>query len=390
MPPTPKEIETIVDRLLPDIIELRHQFHQIPELAGEEVDTSALIRSKMKDLDVELLDPFLETDVVALARGKAAGKNIALRADFDALPLHEKTGVPYQSKRDGLMHACGHDGHTAILIGTAMVLNELKDHIRGTVRYVFQPGEEVIALGKPLVDAGCLKDPEPDMVMAFHAFPGLPAGAIGGKCGAAMAAAEFFKITVKGKGAHGSMPQQAIDPIVTGSRIVEALQTILARNVSALDAVVVNICRFTSGFNGNVIPDDAILEGTVRYIDPKFDGDIQSRIERIIGGVCATTGAEFELDYKKPYIPLINDEKVVALGRKITEDIGAEWKDIEETAMGSEDFSYFVKDYPGAMFRLGQGENSPSLHNPKFNFNDDAIKPAMMFFTATVFNEARQ
>jgi len=378
---TYQTVEKLVDKILPDIVSIRHTIHQNPELALEEHDTAALIRKALESTGISHLEPFLETDVVAILEGKGAGGNVTLRADIDALPLQEKTGLPYQSKRDGFMHACGHDGHTAMLIGSAMILSQLKDHFEGSVRFVFQPGEEVVAAGKDLVAKGALGNPEPDAVFALHAWPGTPEGSIASKPGVLLVAADFFKITVQGKGAHGSRPEVSIDPILIAARIVEALQTIPARMVSALDSAVVSVCRICGGTNSNIIPDLVEMEGTTRYLDPKTGEKIPKYMEQIIKGVCDSMGASYGFSYTGTYIPTVNNHDIVALGKKVAEDIlgASNWIELKTPSMGAEDFAYYIRDYPGAMFRLGMGKEGATLHNPHFDFNDNALKNGILF-----------
>ncbi|NVM26244.1 MAG: amidohydrolase [Desulfobacterales bacterium] len=381
---TYQSVEKLVDKILPDIVSIRHTIHQNPELALQEYDTAALIRKTLDSAGIRPLEPFLETDVVAILEGKEAGANVTLRADIDALPLQEKTGLPYQSKRDGLMHACGHDGHTATLIGSALVLSKLKDQFRGSVRFVFQPGEEVVAAGKDLVGKGALRDPEPDAVFALHAWSGIPEGSISSKPGVLLAAADFFKITVQGKGAHGSAPEASVDPILIAARIVEALQTIASRRVSALDSAVVSVCRICGGTNSNIIPSSVELEGTTRYLDPETGKKIPEYMEQIVKGVCDSMGASYEFSYTSTYIPTINNHDIVALGKRVTEDLlgASSWIELSSPSMAGEDFAYYIRDYPGAMFRLGMGKESATVHNPYFDFNDNALKNGILFLVS--------
>jgi amidohydrolase len=374
-------VEKLVDRILPDIVRIRHTIHENPELALQEHDTATLVRKSLESTHLRLLEPFLETDVVAILEGRGPGRNVTLRADMDALPLQEMTGLPYQSKRDGLMHACGHDGHTAILIGSATVLSKLKDHFEGSVRFVFQPGEEVLAAGKDLVDKGALRDPEPNAVFALHAWGSVPVGAIASRPGFFLAAADFFKITIHGKGAHGSTPEVSIDPILIAARVVEALQAIPSRRVSALDSVVLSVCRFCGGTNANVIPDHVELEGTTRYLDPETGKKIPVYMEQIVKGVCDSMGASYEFSYTSAYIPTINNHEIVALGKKVTEDVlgASTWVEVSTPFMAAEDFAYYIRDYPGAMFQLGMGKASAALHNPHFDFNDSALRNGILF-----------
>ncbi len=269
-PASLKSLKAQIAGIVRDMVKVRHTIHQNPEIALKEFDTSALIRKLLKKAGIEVHKPFLQTDVVAMVKGKKPGKNVTLRADIDALPLLEKTGLPYASQRKGTMHACGHDGHTAMLLGAALLLNRLREELNGSVRFVFQPGEEIVAAGKQLVARGALQDPKPDAVFALHAWAGMPLGAVASKPGALLAASDFFTVEVKGKGAHGSRPEDSIDPILTAARIVDALQSVVSREVSSLEPVVVSVCRIAGGTNGNVIPDSVEIEGTTRYLKPEL------------------------------------------------------------------------------------------------------------------------
>jgi amidohydrolase len=379
-----QRLKTEIDRMLPDIVNIRRTIHQNPEVALKEFDTAALVRKTLKAARIEILKPFLGTDVVAILRGKRAGKNVTLRADMDALPLQEKTGLPYASKRNGYMHACGHDGHTAMLLGAALVLGKLRDEIQGSVRFVFQPGEEIVAAGKQLVKKGALRAPRPDAVFALHAWSGMHEGIIASKPGVLLAASDFFTIKVKGKGAHGSRPEDSIDPILTAARIVESLQSIASREVSALDAAVVSVCRISGGTNANVIPDSVEIEGTTRYLKPELQRKIVKAVKRIVKGACDSMRASFDFIYESPYIPTINDREMVALGKRVAMEVlgTTNWIDLANPSMGGEDFSYYIKDLPGAMFRLGMGERSAPLHSPQFDFNDKALKNGILFLVS--------
>ena len=284
------DLEKKIDFILPKIREIRHKIHQNPEIALKEFKTAEYIRKVLKPLGLEILPPFLETDVVAFLNKSKTEKNITLRADIDALPLDEKNNIPYKSKNKGYMHACGHDGHTAMLLGAAMILNELKDNLNGSVRFVFQPGEEVVAGGKKLVEKGALKKPKPDVSFALHGWHGIPEGVFSSKTGAFTSAADCFKITVKGKGGHGASPEETIDPILTIAKVIDGLNHIVSRKISALDSAVISICHVEGGKNSNIIPDTAMLEGTTRYFDPKVGEILPDLIEQTIKGICDSMG----------------------------------------------------------------------------------------------------
>jgi amidohydrolase len=378
---TEQDLRKMIDRILPEVTALRHWLHQHPELALHETLTSARIRAVLKPLPLKILPPFMQTDVVALLAGAGPGRNVTLRADIDALPLEEKTGKPYRSEHPGCMHACGHDGHTAMLCGTAMVLAEQRKKFKGSVRFVFQPGEEVVAAGQELVARGALKNPAPDAVLALHGWPGYPAGHICSRPGPAMAAADFFRINIRGRGAHGSRPEAAINPLLTAVRLADALHALPAQKFSAQDPVVLSVCHIESGRNSNIIPDDAMLEGTVRYLDLRLAKLMPRYIRQLAQGICASTGARFELVYDRPYIPLFNDESIVELGRKTTQSLfgKSHWHLLKNPSMGGEDFAYYLRSHHGAMFFLGMGKNSPCVHNPHYDFNDAALKNGILF-----------
>ena len=375
------KIFEITDKILPEIISVRQNIHRYPELAGEEVQTSRLVRNILGFTDIKLLKPFIGTDAVGILYGGKPGRNVTLRADMDALPLDEINELPYRSEHPGKMHACGHDGHTAMLLGAALVLNEFKDKIPGSVRFVFQPGEEIAAMGKTLVEAGALLDPEPDAVFALHGASGLPVGLIASRPGTMMAAAGFFKIVISGRGGHGSRPELTIDPIVTGCKVVDALQTICSRNIAPQDAAVISVCRFDGGKNANVIPESVTLEGTTRFLAPEVGETLPGLIERTVKGVCEALGASYEFDYTLPYIPTVNNAKIYDFAKKMSQEYfgRSNWLELPRSSMGGEDFSYYLARYPGVFCNIGMGEESPGIHNMNFNFNDKALRNGIAF-----------
>ena len=384
-----KEIKQMVKKILPEITDIRHHIHMNPEMAMKEFKTSAFIKNQLERLNLEILPPFLETDVVGMMQGKGKNKmeggpkNITLRADIDALPLQEKTGLPYASTIDGMMHACGHDGHAAILIGTAMILDRLRDHFAGNVRFVFQPGEEEVAGGKDLVEAGLLLNPLPHAVYALHGSALFDVGTIAGIEGVASSASDFFQIEIKGKGAHGARPDKGNNPILIGTKLVEMFQQIPSNEFSPFESVVVTICSFSSGCNANVIPDSAILKGTVRTFSSKNSEKVKQIISNKIEHLCKSYSADYTLDYRQAYIPIVNSKEAIGYGKRITQEVlGFNWIDEKHPSMGGEDFSYYLVDHPGAMFSLGLGRGRALGHHPEFDFNDDALFHGIMFFVA--------
>jgi amidohydrolase len=374
-------VTEIVDRILPVIIDIRHKIHNNPELAGKEFETAELIRTVLADTAIELKEPFLETDVVGLLNAGKDGKCVGLRADIDALPLTEMTGLPYKSKNEGIMHACGHDGHTAVVLGVAMVLNEIKEELPGAVKFIFQPGEEVAALGKKLVEAGALTNPAPDAVFALHGAAGSPIGSISSRKGAIMAAAGFFKIKIIGKGGHCSKPEACIDPIVTGCQVVSQLQTIVSRHFGPQDASCLSVCHFDGGRNPTVIPQEVIIEGSTRFLDDRVGEQFPELIENVVKGVCIAAGANYEFEYELPYIPTINAAEYFDMAKEVAiENFGYDmFEEMEKSSMGGEDFSYYLKECPGVFCNLGLGEKHPAIHNPEFDFEDKALRNGIIF-----------
>jgi amidohydrolase len=374
-----------IEKILPKIVKVRRYLHTNPELSLKEIKTSEFIRNQLEELDVDIFPPFLSTDVVGLLNGKKTEKNITLRADIDALPIQENNSISYCSTNKGVMHACGHDGHTAMLIGAIMILDKFKDQLNGSVRFVFQPGEEIVAAGKDLVEKNILNSPKPLAVLALHSWPGYPVGVICSRESDLMAAADIFSIKIKGRGGHGSKPEQTSDPILISSKIINSLYLLPSRKFSALDSIVLSICKISGGTNANIIPDQVSMEGTARYFTKEVGDKIPKLLEEVIDMECKNYGAGYELDYERPYIPLINDNSIVEKCKEITQNFLGEsyWQDIAEPVMGSEDFSYYIDKNPGAMFFLGMGEESPGLHVNSFNFNDEALRNGMLFLVSS-------
>ncbi len=382
---TTKQIKQEVEKIIPEIIRIRQHLHAHPELSLAEFRTSEFIRSQLKSLDVDILPPFLKTDVIAILNADNGGKNVTLRADIDALPIQEQSNQIYCSKNNEMMHACGHDGHTAMLLGAAMILTNFKELVDGSVRFVFQPGEEIVAAGRDLVASGALEEPKPSAVLAMHGWPGYPVGAICSKSGNFMAAADFFKIKIVGKGGHGASPEKTIDPLLTASKIINSLYLIPTRKFNALDSVVISIGKIMGGSNANVIPDFVTMEGSVRYFGKEVGEKIPEYFENVIRSECNYSGAQYDLNYERPYIPTVNDERVVLQCREYVKDFIGEqsWVNVKNPVMSSEDFSYYIENNPGAMFFLGLGEGWPDLHTDSFDFNDKALKNGILFLVVS-------
>lgn len=385
-------IEREVERILPRAREARRHLHAHPELSLRERETARFIRSSLDSPGILLMTPRMKTDVVALISGQGTGRNVTLRADMDALPLREETGLSYRSLHDGVMHACGHDGHTAMLMGAALVLERLRERFSGTVRCVFQPGEELVAAGRDLVAVGVLDDPRPDAVLALHAWPGHPLGVIGSRPGAMMAAADIFTITLTGRGGHGSRPERTVDPILLATRVIDRLYAIPSRRIGALEPVVISVCSLHGGSNANVIPDQVVLEGTARYLSREAGERLPELFESVLEAECGWAGASYGLEYRRPYIPTMNAPRIVTACRQVVRNGLGEtaWVDIPAPSMGAEDFGWYLETCPGAMFFIGMGEESPQLHSTRFDFNDGALRSGIMFLVLSALELLRE
>jgi amidohydrolase len=309
---------------------------------------------------------------------------------MDALPIQEENPVPYRSRHDGVMHACGHDGHTTIALGTAYYLHHHRHQFAGTVKIIFQPAEEGPGGAMPMIEAGVLQNPQVDAIIGLHLWNVLPMGTVGVRSGPLMAAAERFKCRIQGKGGHGAIPQQTIDAIVIGAKVVNALQTIVSRNIDPLDTAVVSIGEFHAGSAMNAIADSAYLSGTVRYFKPELGEVIPRRMEEVIAGVCQCHGASYEFDYYKLYPPVINHPDITELVRSVAETV------IETPAgvlpdcqtMAAEDMSYFLQSVPGCYFFLGSANAAKHLayphHHPRFDFDETVLGLGVEVFVRCV------
>jgi amidohydrolase len=376
--------------LQPQLVEWRRQIHQQPELAFQEKLTAHFLSQKLREWGIEYQTGIAETGIVAIIQGKPGSKVLAIRADMDALPIQELNQVPYCSQHDGIMHACGHDGHTAIALGTAYYLHHHRESFCGTVKIIFQPAEEGPGGAKPMIDAGVLKNPDVDAIIGLHLWNNLPLGTIGVRAGALMAAVELFRCQIFGKGGHGAIPHQTIDSVVVAAQIVNALQTIVARNVNPIDSAVVTVGELHAGTASNVIADTANMSGTVRYFNPDFTGFFHQRMEQIIGGVCQSHGAKYDLDYWSLYPPVINDSGMAELVRSVAETVVETPMGVvpECQTMGGEDMSFFLQQVPGCYFFLGSANPQKNLayphHHPRFDFDETVLQMGVEMFARCV------
>jgi amidohydrolase len=361
-----------------DIKGWRRNLHAHPETAFEEVRTADFVAEKLAEFGIEVHRGLATTGVVGVLDGRtnASGRAIGLRADMDALHIQELNGFDHRSRHDGRMHACGHDGHTAMLLGAARYLAETRN-FDGRVAFIFQPAEENEGGGRVMVEEGLFDRFPVEAVYGLHNMPGMPAGTVALRSGPAMAAFDIFEIVVTGKGAHAAMPQLGIDPIVVGAQIVTALQTIASRRTAPIDTVVVSVTQFHAGDTWNVIPETAVIRGTVRSFRKDTQDQMERDIARIARGLCDSQGATMTLRYERRYPALVNSEAETAVAAAAAARVVGEDKVMKgaDPLMGSEDFAYMLQAKPGCYIWLGNGtEGGPggcAVHNPHYDFNDD-------------------
>ncbi|WP_404934313.1 M20 aminoacylase family protein [Nitratireductor sp. L15S-10] len=371
-----------------EITEWRRDIHRNPELLFDVHRTAGFVTEKLREFGCEEVVTGLgKTGVVGIIQGRLGnGPTIGLRADMDALPMTEMTGKPWTSTSPGKMHACGHDGHTAMLLGAAKYLCETRN-FKGRVAVIFQPAEEGGGGGNEMVKEGMMERFAIERVFGMHNLPGLPIGQFATRAGPIMAATAEFVITVKGRGGHAAMPHTVVDPILAASQIVTALQSIASRNVHPLDSVVVSVTKFHAGDAFNVIPDTVELAGTVRTLKKEVNADAESRMRTICAGVAAAHGAAVEIFYDSNYPVTFNHAEETAFASAVASEIaGAANVDTDITpTMGGEDFSYMLEARPGALIFIGNGD-SAALHNTAYDFNDDAIPHGVSYWVRLAEN----
>ena len=374
--------------VLPDVRELRHQLHQIPEIALKEYKTSAKIREYLEGLGLPLLPTTLGTDVTAVLKGGLPGPTILLRADIDALPIVENTGASYSSRHPGFAHSCGHDGHTAILLGAATVLSKLRDQVPGTVKFLFQPAEESEAGAKTLVRASYLEqEPVASEAYALHGWPGVPVGALECCCGPIMAAINDFEITLTGAGGHGAMPERAVDLISAASRFILDLKAFIATLSTPANPAVCSICTVSGGSIFNVFPTKVVLRGTARYLDEGTGDKIRAAIDNLLDKHVLAAGGQYRVEHPKPdYVATVNNKELCSRVEAVAEKyLGKDkWDGNGKCSMCGEDFGFILQKLPGVYFHLGVGENYPSLHDSAYNFNDDALEAGILMMCGLV------
>ena len=383
-------IKKLAKQKLNEVVSIRRHLHKHPELSFEEYETSAYIQHKLAEWNIPFKNGFVKTGIVAHIEGKNPTKKvIALRADIDALPIQEENQIDYKSINNGVMHACGHDVHTSSLLGTAAILNDLKDQFEGTIKLLFQPGEEKLPGGASLmIKENALKNPDATLIIGQHVFPDLPAGKLGFRSGMYMASADEIYLTIKGKGGHAALPHKVIDPIYISSVILSSLQQVVSRNAQPTVPTVLSFGKINSkGGATNVIPDEVYIEGTFRTMDEEWRTKAHDIITSIVNNTAQSMGGEAIVDIRKGYPFLMNNEEVTHksiinakefLGKQNVIDL--------DLRMTAEDFAYYSQEIPGCFYRLGTGE-STGLHTSTFNIDETALETSMGFMA---YNAVKQ
>ncbi|MGH7544555.1 MAG: M20 metallopeptidase family protein [Gemmatimonadota bacterium] len=401
-----RRVDAAVERSAPEIIRIRHRVHENPELGNRERETAALVAEHLRALGLEVRTGIAHTGVVAVLKGGKPGPVVAVRADMDALPVTERTDLPFKSTKRttylgqevGVAHACGHDIHTSVALGVASALASIREDLPGTVKFIFQPAEEGPPPGERggadlMMEAGVLANPRPGAIFALHSFPDFEVGQVGVTPGPAMAAVDQFVARIRGRQSHGAYPHLGVDPIVMAAQAVLALQTIRSRNLSPLEPSVVSVGIVRGGERFNIIPEAVHLEGTVRTYSEGARNEVERRMREILDGITRAGGGSFELDYRRNTPATINDPELTARMRPTLERVLGGGNVIEAPpTMGGEDFAYFANEVPGFYFRLGvvkPGTESGGLHTPTFRADDAAIPVGMRAMAHLVLSYLR-
>lgn len=369
--------------------DLRRDFHRHPELGFQEVRTAGIVASELIDLGLEVSTGVGKTGVVATLEGGSQEPIVLVRFDMDALPIQEETGAEYASQTPGIMHACGHDGHTAAGLAVARMLDAHKGDLKGTVKFVFQPAEEGLGGAEAMVADGVLENPRPDLSLSLHLWNDKPVGWIGVTPGPAMSASDRFTVKIIGRGGHGASPYLAIDPVVAGAQVISALQNIVARNVNPLESAVVTVTSMTGGEAFNVIPETVELRGTIRSFNPQVRMLVLERFEQITTGVAEAMSCRAEVELRRVTPAVVNDPEMAKRVQEVAARVFPDSMiDNQERTMGSEDMAYMMEDIPGCYFFVGSANHESGLdaahHHPKFDFDESALPRAAALMASAV------
>lgn len=381
-----------IDNFNREAIEFRRRIHMHPELSNQEYETTRKIKEKLKEWNIEIIETNLPTGVIACVGKGLIEKNIYIRADIDALPIKECTGELFTSRNEGISHACGHDIHLTTVLYTVRNIKTLENNIDGRVFFIFQPAEEVMEGAIKVINTGIFNKYPPSLILGVHTWPEIDAGKIGIKVGRFMAASDSIEIRIKGKGGHAAHPQKAIDPVVISAHIVLAIQSFISREIAATDSVVITIGKVTGGKVGNVIPDEVILEGSIRSADDVLRKHVQNRMKILLPAIAQGFGGDCEVNFGKGNPAVINDETIVAYIEKSAQEVLGEDNvvSLNHASMGSEDFSFYLEYCKGAMFRIGTGNEKvnsrQALHNNMLIFDEKSIQVGVRVLTQTIKN----
>ncbi len=369
------DVKALVQAHKERIVEARRALHRIPEAAHAEHKTAAFVAGWLQQIGLDVQSGVGGTGVVSLLKGGSPGKTLMIRADMDALPVQEETGLSFASEHPGAMHACGHDANMAMVLGAAAVLAGVRDRLKGSVKFVFQPAEEGASGAKPMIEAGVMEDPHVEWAIGCHLWPGMPEGHVGVKAGPLMAAMDRFDIKILGRGGHGAMPHLCVDALEVGTQVVSALQRVVSRQMDPLQPSVVTVGSFHAGTAFNVIPETAEMCGTTRTFDRDIWHSWPKRLERVVRGVCEAMGARYDFRYTYGCPPTVNDPAMAELVRRCAvAAVGEDHVAAPDSTMGGEDMSCFLERAQGCYYFLGVGkEGGAPVHNPRFDFNEAVL-----------------
>ncbi len=391
------QIKELAKQFADDVVQIRRHIHANPELSFQEFETAKYVAEQLRSMGIEPLEGVAGTGLTAIIKGKnPESKTVALRGDMDALPILEANDVEYKSTKDGVMHACGHDVHTACVLGAARILNGLKDQFEGTVKLVFQPGEEKNPGGASLmIKDGALENPRPDRMLGQHVMPYISTGKVGFREGMYMASADEIYLTVKGKGGHAALPDKVIDPILIASHILVALQQVVSRNADPKTPTVLSFGTINGGQAQNIIPDEVKISGTFRALDEVWRFEAHKRITAIAKGIAEGMGGECDVNIDVGYPFLTNDVATTQVARKAAEEyLGAENIVDLDLWLGAEDFAYYTHEVPSTFYRLGTGNETKGtthgVHTPNFNIDENAIELGIGLMAWIALNQLDQ
>lgn len=384
------DIKKRVNEIFEELVSIRREFHMHPELSQEEYQTANRICKYLDKWGIEYKRGIADTGVVAIVPGQEGGRTVAARADIDALPIVEINELPFKSVNKGIMHACGHDIHTTIHLGVARLFKEMEGEFKGNVKIFFQPAEETVGGAKRMIDEGCLRNPDVDYILSLHVMPTLEVGNIEIKYGKLNAATNEFRIKIIGRSSHAAYPEESVDSIVVAGYIITALQTLVSRNISPLNSVVLTLGRINGGVKDNVISGEVTMSGTLRTLDENTREYAKKRVRQIVENTAKAYGASATVEFEEGYPPLINNDEVVDVLKKTAEEVlGLSKVKLKEfPSMGADDFSFFLQETKGAYYNLGCGNKEKGwtwpLHSSRFMADEESIKVGVVLQTETL------